>query len=267
MKTFAIIIFSLFYFLCLITAQDTLYFYKAGMVINKRAVADMDSVIFAYKVPASLTVTDLDGNVYHTINIGTQTWMVENLKSTKFRTGESISNILDNTWGTVSYSAWSDYNNNSSNGDKYGRLYNWYAVVDNRNIAPNGWHIPSSAEWNTLSEYLIRNGYNFDGTTTDNKIAKSLSSKDNWLSSSIIGTIGNNPALNNSSGFNALPGGSRYSDGNSYSIGLSGYWWSSTSYNIRNAYFMSIFYDALFMNLDNFEGYKQNGFSVRCLKD
>ena len=102
------------------------------------------------------TVTDIDGNVYHTVTIGTQTWMVENLKTTKYRNGNPINNITDNAnWAAFSMGAYCWYNNDAATyKETYGALYNWYAVADGRNIAPLGWHIPSDSEFLTLRIFV-----------------------------------------------------------------------------------------------------------------
>lgn len=154
MKKYIGIIVSLLFIAGFVTAQDTLYIYKAGVVIKKHAVNDIDSVTFAYTPPATGTVTDIDGNVYHWIKIGTQTWMVENLKTTKFRTGESISNIANATaWRNATFAAWCDYNNETANGIKYGKLYNGYAVNDSRNIAPSFEGLGDFTSWWTSTTY------------------------------------------------------------------------------------------------------------------
>src|SRR5665648_943598 len=101
------------------------------------------------------TVTDIDGNVYKTVTIGTQVWMAENLKTTKYRNGDPIPNITDATaWTNLTTGAYCNNNNDANYATTYGRLYNWYAVNDIRNIAPAGWHIPTKAEWTTLTTYL-----------------------------------------------------------------------------------------------------------------
>ena len=156
-------------------AQDTLYIYKGGAVVSKRAVAQIDSITFTAPSPLAGTFQDIDGNIYHTVTIGTQTWMLENLKTTKFRNGESIPNVTDNAaWAGLTSVAWCDYDNSASNGNIFGHLYNWYAATDSRNIAPAGWHVPTLEEWQTLEAYLIANGYNYDGSTTGNKFSKSI---------------------------------------------------------------------------------------------
>ena len=101
-------------------------------------------------------VTDIDGNVYQTVIIGDQEWTAENLKVTKYRDGTSITNVTDSSsWRALTTEAYCIYNNNASNeGETYGALYNWYAVVDSRNIAPEGWHVPTDSEWKELEMYL-----------------------------------------------------------------------------------------------------------------
>jgi uncharacterized protein (TIGR02145 family) len=105
--------------------------------------------------PCAGTVTDIDGNVYQTVTIGTQVWMKENLKVTHYRNGEAIPNVTDgNVWGALTTGAYCEYNNDVNNVATYGRLYISYAVADNRNIAPTGWHVPSDAEWKQLEMTL-----------------------------------------------------------------------------------------------------------------
>ncbi len=151
--------------------------------------------------------TDADGNHYEVIHIGTQTWMAQNLRTTKYRNNESIGTTTGaiNDYVTSKYQ-WV-YNDNESNAVKFGRLYTWYAATDSRNIAPAGWHISTDAEWRTLQYYLVDNGYNYDGSTTSgNKIAKALAATTDWITDTGPGSIGNDLTKNNSSGFSALPG-------------------------------------------------------------
>jgi uncharacterized protein (TIGR02145 family) len=101
------------------------------------------------------TVTDIDGNVYHTVTIGTQLWMVENLKVTHFNNGDSIPNINNNTaWFNLTTGAYCDYDNIAANSLVYGRIYNWFAVDDARKLCPVSWHVPENAEWTQLTNYL-----------------------------------------------------------------------------------------------------------------
>jgi len=127
------------------------------------------------------------------VTIGTQVWMVENLNVTHYRNGDPITNVTDNTqWFNLTTEAYCDYTG-------YGRIYNSYAVQDSRNIAPTGWHVPSDAEWTILSDYLINNGFGFDGSGHD--IAKSMAATSGWDTFTDVGATGNNQASNNSSGF------------------------------------------------------------------
>ena len=101
------------------------------------------------------TVTDIDGNAYHTVAIGKQVWLVENLKVTRYRNGDQIPNVSDNKqWCNLTTGAYCNYNNDANNVTTYGRLYNWYAVHDIRNIAPKGWHVATDVEWKILTDYL-----------------------------------------------------------------------------------------------------------------
>jgi len=268
MKTIGILILTFLFSCNFIVAQDTLYIYKSGTVLYKQIVSNIDSVTFKNKKTVQETVTDIDGNVYHTVKIGTQTWMVENLKTTKYRDGNggTIPNVSDNyTWFFTTDGAYCNYNDDEANGLKYGRLYNWYAITDNRKLAPAGWHVATDAEWTTLVNYLIANGYNYDGTKDDNRAAKSLASTTEWVTSNGPGSIGNDLTKNNTTGFTALPGGYRtgtYPSTFDY-IGNRCYWWSSDGTN------------PFCRHLENNSSYvfrddsytKKYGFYVRCVKD
>jgi uncharacterized protein (TIGR02145 family) len=213
------------------------------------------------------SVTDIDGNVYHTVRIGTQVWTVENLRTTKYIDGSAIPFVIDNSiWLTHSSPGYCYYNNttNTDSIKLFGALYNWYAV-NTKKLAPSGWHVPMDAEWDTLQNYLIVNGYNWDGTKTGNKIAKSLAARANWWSNSSAGAIGNDLTKNNSSGFSALPAGYRYVVGNFNYIGYFGSWWSATGTGADIAYCSSLANnnDSL-IRTNDFEGC---GFSVRLVRD
>jgi len=175
------------------------------------------------------TMTDQDGNVYKTITIGTQTWMAENLRTTKYQDGTAIPNETDFTaWKKLTTGAYCNYNN-TTNADfiaTYGRLYNWYAFADSRMIAPTGWHIPTDAEWTILSTYL--GGEDVAGI----KIQETGTT--HWLRSSGLAT--------NESGFTALPSGYREGVGSDPEetggfnwLGFNGSWWSITAYDVGAA--------------------------------
>ena len=247
-------------------AQDTLYIYKGGAVVSKRAVAQIDSITFTAPSPLAGTFQDIDGNIYHTVTIGTQTWMLENLKTTKFRNGESIPNVTDNAaWAGLTTAAWCDYDNSPANGSIFGHLYNWYAVNDSRNIAPAGWHIASDNEFTILLNYLIENGYNYDKSLTGNKVAKSVASKTFWKQSFLADTPGGSLSTNNTSGYNALPGGLRNdNNGEFISINDGSLFWTSTNYTVNSARYWALFYG--YRYFERYSTLKSDGFSVRCIK-
>ncbi|MFA4907748.1 MAG: fibrobacter succinogenes major paralogous domain-containing protein [archaeon] len=197
-------------------------------------------------------IPDIDGNFYTAIVIGTQVWMVENLKVTHYRNGDEIQNIIDNsTWENLTTSAYCNYGNDINNADTYGRLYNWYAVTDNRNIAPTGWHVPTDAEWQILVDYLG------GGEVAGGKMKE-------------IGTThwdNPNEGATNESGFSALPGGDRDSDGACSSVGSTGYWWSATENNSYSAWARDLEYFGSRVNRYGTGGHKRSGFSLRCVRD
>jgi uncharacterized protein (TIGR02145 family) len=203
------------------------------------------------------TVTDIDGNLYHTVTIGTQVWMVENLNVTHYRNGDPITNVTDNNqWFNLTTEAYCDYTS-------YGKIYNSYAVQDSRNIAPTGWHVPSDAEWTTLTDYLINNGYGYQGSGHD--IAKSMAATSGWDTFSDVGATGNDQASNNSSGFTALPGGGRFTSGSFFDAGSSGYWLSSTDASATSTWSRGINYNGSAMGRGYYD--KDDGLSVRCVRD
>ena len=221
---------------------------------------------------------DYDGNIYNTVKIGNQVWMAENLKSTKYADGVEIPYITDNTAWTNLHDnntddAYCFYNNDASLG--YGALYTYAAAVNGmpynginsvQGVCPTGWHLPSDAEWTEFENYLIANGHNYDGTTSGNKIGKSLASTSGWEISGKVGDVGNNQSSNNSTSFSALPGGYRGSyDGSFDSVGIYGVWWSSTESNSSSAYYRYLSYSNAYVYRSSND--KSGGFSVRCLRN
>jgi uncharacterized protein (TIGR02145 family) len=248
-----------------LTAGTT--YYVRAYATNSLGTAYGNQVSFTTLANGGNTVTDVDGNVYPVISIGTQIWMAENLKTTKYRDGVAIPNIVDDSgWAGLTTGAYSWYNNDEATyKNKYGGLYNWYAVVDSHNLCPVGWHVPTNADWSALETYLITNGYNFDGSISLNKIAKSVASTSNWISSAIKGSPGKDPSTNNSSGFNGLPAGGRAYNGSPIANGYYGLWWSSTTYSATDGMGRMLYNE----DIDFYGSYfnKLNGFSVRCIKD
>lgn len=199
------------------------------------------------------TMTDQNGNTYKTITIGTQTWMAENLRVTKYRNGDPIPNVTDNTaWTTLTTGAYCSYNNTANKDDiaSYGRLYNWYAASDSRNIAPLGWHVPTDAEWTTLTTYL-------GGETVAGGKMKEAGTT-HWTSP--------NTSATNESGFTALPSGYRSDgDGSFDYLGSGGLWWSSTADGATYAWDRYLNYVNPLCNRSYYG--KQYGFAVRLIKD
>lgn len=209
-----------------------------------------------------------DNTTYRWVKIGSQIWMAENLKATKFNNNNPIPNITQSTvWANLNTPAYCWYDNQSSYGDMYGALYNWYAVNTN-DLCPIGWHVPSNLEWDILENFLIKNRYNFDGSTNSNKIAKALATATVWPRSETVGSVGNTdyPYFRNATGFSALPGGLIYSGGIFVRFGIEGNWWTSSSFDFENAYSRLLSYASV--NLYKYDYFnKKYGFSVRCIKD
>lgn len=196
------------------------------------------------------TVTDIDGNVYNTVTIGTQIWMVENLKVTKYNNGTAIPLITDGAaWTSLTTPGYCWYNNDyTTYGSVYGALYNWH-TVNTGNLCPIGWHVPTDAEWTTLTDYL--GGLSIAG----GKLKETGTS--HWAIP--------NTGATNESGFTALPGGWRGYDGSFHDITYTGYWWSSTQ-NGSSAWERELYQGNATVSR-NGSNSKFVGFSVRCKKD
>jgi len=210
-------------------------------------------------------LSDLDNNPYRTIIIGSQEWMADNLRTTKYSNGETIPNITtDDEWNQQIDGAFCWYENNeSSYKNLYGALYNWYTVADIRGICPAGWHVPGDADWTVLTDYLTANGYGYGGSGED--IAKSLSATLGWTVNSFEGTVGNDQPANNWSGFEAVPGGVRIKNGPFAVAGYTSSMWSASehSFTYGNAISLSGEFNSVFRGYT----FKQDGGAVRCLKD
>lgn len=223
---------------------NSMMIYLSDGNIVKLAISKIDSINFKNNV------FDIDGNIYKKIQVGGQCWLAENLKVTHYRNGDPIPNVTDATeWNALTTGAYCNSDNNSSNAEIYGRLYNWYAVTDSRNIAPEGWHVPSDAEWQTLVDYLGGSG------VAGGKLKEAGTT--HWASP--------NEGATNESGFTALPGGSRYYDGNFYDLGLNAYFWSSTESSSNYAWYRLLSYYYAYVLRSNSS--KQDGFSVRLVRD
>lgn len=197
------------------------------------------------------TITDAEGNVYKTIKIGTQEWMAENLKVTKYRNGDVIPLVTDNiAWGQLNTGAYCNPINDVNNVPVYGRLFNFYVVADARNVCPTGWHVPGDNEWSILVAYL--GGYAVAG----GKMKET--GKEHWT--------GSNTEATNESGFTALPSGFRASDGSGFGVlGYNCYWWAKTEYTVNEAYerYLNFGSEVILSSWST----KRYGYSVRCVRD
>jgi uncharacterized protein (TIGR02145 family) len=216
-----------------------------------RAACVMLGILSLPCILAQTVEADSPDDEFKIVTIGTQQWMAENLNVGTFRNGEAIPEAKTvEQWKAAYYkeeAAWCYYNNDPSNGEKFGRLYNWYAVNDPRGIAPAGWHVPSDKEWAVLIDFL----------GGDNIAGPKMKSAGGWLGDG---------SGNNSSGFSALPCGERhYKDAGFYKNGEIGFWWSATKNDKWNAWYRAIHSRYAVVARDN--GGMNTGFSVRCIKD
>jgi uncharacterized protein (TIGR02145 family) len=218
------------------------------------------------------TVTDIDGNTYKVIQIGDQLWMAENLKVTHYRDGTAIPNVMENTqWTSLLTGAYCDQNNDSSNVSTYGRLYNWYAVNDSRNIAPEGWHVPTDEEFKTLEKYLGMSQSEADsyswprGTDEGGKLKETSTA--HWKSP--------NTGATNESGFSALPGNYRSGENGYFNeIGSGADFWTATSNsgivdpsgNRLSAWSRYLLYNDPYMSRHRYRT-KRYGLSLRLVRD
>lgn len=197
------------------------------------------------------TVTDFDGNVYHTVRIGSQVWMGENLKVTHYRDGTPIPNVPDNDrWPLATDGAYCMVDKGSTDyKETYGLLYNFYAVQNGCNLCPEGWHVPSESECMILIQFL-------GGTDVAGRKIKDNSSN-LWKNK--------NTRATHESGFSGLPAGGRGQFGSAGDVGYYATWWSSTSYDSLFAWHWGLFPDK--DGIRSNPGHKASGFSVRCIKD
>ena len=200
-------------------------------------------------------IKDVDGNIYNIVKIGKQWWMAENLKVTHYRNGDNLPNNSDDDEWDKPLGAWCSYNNDNNNIDIFGRLYNWFAVNDSRGLAPEGWHIPTDEEWETLVSYL--GGSEIAGDKM--KVLKAFTDD-------VHMEINSDEKLVSKSGFSALPGGYRYNHGVFDGIGSNPYFWSSTECSNGTAWYRYLYDGNSKVYRDN-SGWKQAGYSIRCVKD
>jgi uncharacterized protein (TIGR02145 family) len=225
-----------------IYSLDTIVIFLLSLSISFKSIAQ----------ESTETVHDIDGNVYPIITIGKQVWMKEDLKTTRYSNGDSISTTtpatLDITNEPTPKLQWA-YDGNKSNVEIYSRLYTWFAATDDRNICPTGWHVPTYADWSTLTTYLV--GEYVAGGKLKEK------GTTHWKSP--------NTGATNESGFTALPGSSRDDYGAYNDIGLVGNWWCATECVENTAWYRCMGYQDASVLRSVWD--KTFAFSVRCVKD
>ena len=229
--------------------ENTNYSYRVYAVNSEHESGDYTNEVNVTTLEA-LKVTDVDGNDYPVVSIGTQFWMAENLKTTKLNDETMIPLVSeDQEWNRLTTPAYSWYNNDQSNyGEIYGALYNWY-TVSTGNLCPSGWHVPTDAEWTTLINFLggveVAGGKLKEGSTA------------HWIAPNTGGS--------NESGFKALPGGYHNSTGSYNLNGAFGRWWTSTENDAQIALYRVMGYNTT--AVDSRSNIKASGFSVRCVMD
>jgi uncharacterized protein (TIGR02145 family) len=199
------------------------------------------------------------------VKIGNQIWSAENLNIDRYSNGDIIPQVTDATeWSSLKTGAWCYYNNDSSNGPVYGKLYNWYAVADPRALCPNGWHVPNYGEWTLLINYL--GGVDLAGGKMKEK--GYIYWVDPYSHPELTGISGYYPypKATNSSGFTAMPVGFRYGAGNYFHFGRGGLWWSATQdAQTEDVNYIKLYYTSNYVTRSSFD--KSYGLSIRCIKD
>ncbi len=226
---------------------DTVYYVRAYAT---NGVGTAYGAERSFSTPATTgTVTDIDGNVYQTVTIGSQVWMAENLKVTHYRNGDSIPTVLNGlAWDAYGAGAYGQYDNSPDSAEVWGRLYNWYAVDDSRGLAPEGWHVPTYQEWSILQTTL--------GSYAGNKMKEVGDA--HWVSPNDLAT--------NESGFTALAAGMRGYQGHYIAIYQDAYFWSSTEYDTDDARLANLYFSTTYLGLSSRLA-KSTGCSIRCVKD
>ena len=225
-------------------------------------------ILGGLRCPGMPTVTDIDGNKYNTVQIGTQCWMKENLKTTTYQNGTPIPNVTGATaWHDLTTAAYVWYDNDISWKNLYGGLYNWYATVDANGLCPTGWHVPTNYEWVALTNFIGGTGSPHGNELKSCRQVNSplgggcnTTEHPRWEEDTYYGNYGTDDY-----GFSGLPGGTRSSDGPFSAIGNNGIWWPSTEVSSGIAWGRYLYFYA--GDVTMYHDFKQEGFSVRCIRD
>jgi uncharacterized protein (TIGR02145 family) len=258
MKTIVILIIAASFSANLYCQTMTIHMKNGNFV--EYSVGDIDKITYSnFSVAAAAITVDpnsytdpRDGKKYKTIQIGTQIWMAENLRATVYNDGSKISFVTNNgIWAGLTAGAYCWYDNDTTNRNTYGALYNWYAVTDRRNICPAGWHVPTDAEWVTM-ETLLGGGTEAGGKLKETEFM-------HWQSP--------NTGATNKSGFTGLPGGYRDKEFNGafHNLRSAGYFWTSTQGSSTHAWMRDLF--LMEIGTDRHTYFKAGGLSVRCIRN
>ena len=244
------------YYSVSLTGSKIKPYQQAGILIDRDIQLN-----FVVKKHNTGTVTDIDGNTYRTVKIGNQWWMAENLKVIHYSNGDPLPNLSNySEWKDLTTGAYCEFDNDPSYVEDYGRLYNWYAIKDSRNIAPTGWHVPSDEEWKQLEMYLGMSRYEADisdryrGTNEGGKLKETGTAL--WNSP--------NTGATNESGFSALPGGCRYGHDYYDYVGTYAIFWTSSEYNYYEAGYRTLCFTSSQVYRNG--NFKRTGYSIRCVK-
>ena len=252
---------------------STTYYARSYAKNSNGVVVYGNEVSFTTSAPApsfacgTSTVSDVDNNTYNTVQIGNQCWTQSNLKTGRYRNGDTIPTGLNNSaWANTISGAYAIYNNDSVNDGLYVKLYNHYAVTDSRGLCPTGWHVPMDVEWKVLALYLDPSADTITpywGSSVSRTAGGAL--KSTVIQPTLGGWFSPNTGATNSSGFTGLAGGRRVNNGEFNFLSTSGFWWTSSFYSGSNAWFLYLYYNLTHFNFDTPP--LTWGLSVRCLKD
>ncbi len=247
-------------------------YYVRAYATNSVGTAYGNAISFTTSAPPCNPVTDIDGNTYLVLQLGSQCWMRENLRVTRYANGTNITLSATPSTNTA-YRM--NPNNNASNVSTYGYLYNWAAVMNGasssdsnpsgvQGICPDGWHLPSKREWEQLKNYLVSQS-SYHCNFNNEYLGKSLASTTGWNSSSTTCAVGNNPSSNNSTGFSAPPAGSFYDFGYPHFGNYSFFWLTTQHQNPQQSYVFHVRYDSPNATTGYMEW--KGGYSVRCVRN
>jgi uncharacterized protein (TIGR02145 family) len=248
--------------------KDILTAGKTGFLTHRSTVVTPTAAGVEIKMIASAgALKDADGNEYQTVKIGNQTWTAEHWRSTKYADGSAIPLVQDKAgWANKTTPAYCSYNGmaNPDSLKRFGLLYNWH-VINTKKLAPEGWRVPGDADWTALQNALISGGFNFDGTTSGNKVGKAMAGMTDWATAAKTGAVGNDMAKNNKSGFGGVPTGFRDQGGNFTSMGSRCIMSASSNKEGQFGWFADL--DAASETLRYSDDWMSMGFLVRFVKN